>query len=363
MLAPLWPAPLPGLAWPLWLNLHASDLHHPALLLACAPALALCLDRLLGEPAARWHPVVWMGHWLDWAGRRIAPLAPAAAPVTTPDTPPPPDWPRFVLGALAWLAGAALFTGAAWALQTWLLTQPPWLAALALGLFFKPLMAWRMLHDEVLATETALHTGGLPAARQQLARLVSRDTRSLSPTQVRESAIETLAENLNDSLIAPLLWFTLLGLPGAALYRYANTADAMWGYPGPHPLGGAPRQWAWAGKWAARADDALSWLPARISAALLCLTAPRRASAHGQRALRQLPAQAAQTPSPNSGWPMAATALLLDIRLGKPGSYTLHPQGRPPQRADLLQACALCARTAYAASALASLTLLALLLV
>jgi adenosylcobinamide-phosphate synthase len=80
--------------------------------------------------------------------------------------------------------------------------------------------------------------------------------------QVRESAIESLAENLNDSVVAPLFWFALLGLPGAALYRFANTADAMWGYPGMR--GG--RYWQWAGKWAARADDVLSWVPARITA-------------------------------------------------------------------------------------------------
>jgi adenosylcobinamide-phosphate synthase len=85
--------------------------------------------------------------------------------------------------------------------------------------------------------------------------------------QVRESAIESLAENLNDSVVAPLFWFALLGLPGAALYRFANTADAMWGYPGMR--GG--RYWQWAGKWAARADDVLSWLPARITALLLAV--------------------------------------------------------------------------------------------
>ncbi|WP_143760170.1 CobD/CbiB family cobalamin biosynthesis protein, partial [Colwellia marinimaniae] len=91
------------------------------------------------------------------------------------------------------------------------------------------------------------------------------DVQPLDATAVRESAIESLAENLSDSVIAPLFWFVLLGLPGAALYRFANTADAMWGYPGMR--GG--RYWQWAGKWAARADDVLSWLPARLTALLL----------------------------------------------------------------------------------------------
>jgi len=93
--------------------------------------------------------------------------------------------------------------------------------------------------------------------------------------------IETLAENLSDSVVAPLLWFALLGLPGAALYRFANTADAMWGYPGVH--GG--RYWQWAGKWAAHADDVLNWLPARLTAGLLMLGA-------GRTLWQALPAQA-----------------------------------------------------------------------
>ncbi len=84
---------------------------------------------------------------------------------------------------------------------------------------------------------------------------------------MRESAIESLAENLNDSVVAPIFWFVLFGLPGAALYRFANTADAMWGYRGlRHGV-----NWEWAGKWAARADDVLSWLPARLTALLLVL--------------------------------------------------------------------------------------------
>ncbi|MDO5087182.1 MAG: adenosylcobinamide-phosphate synthase CbiB, partial [Comamonadaceae bacterium] len=253
----------------------------------------------------------------------------------------------------AWLAGAAWFTGAAWLLQAWLLSQPAWLAALALGLFLKPMLAWAMLHDEVLAVEGAL-TQSLAAGRQQLARLVSRDVTRLDATQVRESAIESLAENLNDSVIAPLFWFTLLGLPGAVLYRYANTADAMWGYHGVRPLGGAPRQWAWAGKWAARADDVLSWLPARLTALLLAL------AAGGRLPWRRLPREAAQTPSPNSGWPMAAMALALGVHLRKPGAYTLNPQGCAPGPADTLRACAIGSRCALAATLLACAALMVL---
>ena len=125
---------------------------------------------------------------------------------------------------------------------------------------------------------------------------------------MRESVIETLAENLNDSVVAPIFWFVLLGLPGAAVYRFANTADAMWGYRGTY----RGQHWEWAGKWAARADDALSWLPARLTAGLLMgVTRQVRFGA-----LRR---EAARTPSPNSGWPMAAMAMALGVSLGQAG--------------------------------------------
>ena len=178
----------------------------------------------------------------------------------------------------------------------------------------------------VAQVETALGQG-LQAGREQLAHLVSRDVQRLDEAGVRESAIETLAENLSDSVVAPLLWFALLGLPGAALYRFANTADAMWGYPGMH--GG--RHWQWAGKWAAHADDVLNWLPARLTAGLLMLGARRTL-------WRALPAQAALTPSPNGGWPMGAMALRLGVGLGKPGVYRLNAQAPAPQTVHTWQA-------------------------
>ncbi|BDT68256.1 cobalamin biosynthesis protein CbiB [Comamonadaceae bacterium OS-1] len=236
-----------------------------------------------------------------------------------------------------WWAGEATVYVAAWFLQKSILQLPQalgaWpgglLAALLLGLLLKPLLAWAMLRSEVLAVEAALH-GSLDAGRQRLAWLVSRDVAALTEGQVRESAIESLAENLNDSVVAPIFWFVLLGLPGAALYRFANTADAMWGYRGERN----GRHWEWAGKWAAWVDDVLSWLPARITAALLMVLAYRTE----WRALRQ---QARLTPSPNSGWPMAAMALCLGVRLGKPGVYTLHPAGRVPRAADTQRAVVL----------------------
>jgi adenosylcobinamide-phosphate synthase len=275
------------------------------LLLPLAIPIALLIDRAFGEPPAWAHPVVAMGRYLGFF--KLTKLPPA---------------PAFIAGALAWLAGAAAITFIALWLEGWvLLALQPWAStprllatALLIGLLLKPLLAWRMLADEAIAVETALEES-LPAGRQRLSRLVSRDTSALTDTEVREAAIETLAENLNDSVIAPLFWFAILGLPGAALYRFANTADAMWGY---------RDEREWCGKWAARADDLLSWLPARLTA--LVLMPP---------SLPRLLREARRTPSPNSGWPMAAMALRLNVKLSKPGVYTLHGAGGPTQAGHL----------------------------
>lgn len=285
--------------------------------------LAFAIDRWWGEPPARWHPVVGMGRYLGWAGRLVAPRE---------QDPPPPPARSFAVGALAWIAGAVVVGSLAVAVQAGLQALPAWAAALGLGIALKPLLAWRMLRDETAAVEDALATS-LAAGRAQLARLVSRDVDRLDEAGVRESAIESLAENLNDSVVAPVFWFALAGLPGAALYRFANTADAMWGYRGAR--GG--RVWDWAGRWAARADDLLSWLPARISALLIALA---------RRGLSWTPlrAEAARTPSPNSGWPMAAMALALDVRLGKPGAYVLNADAAVPTAAHARQAQLLASR-------------------
>jgi len=293
-----------------------------ALVMPVALLLALWIDRRWGEPPLAIHPVVWIGHYLKACGNFTVRCPPA---------------PAFVLGALAWVAGALLVGALAWALQAlalWQLArfiaQPQPAGALAaaalvaaMAWLLKSMLSWRMLTDEVGAVEAAL-CQSLPAGRERLSWLVSRDTANLSESQVRESAIETLAENLNDSVVAPIFWFVLLGLPGAAIYRFANTADAMWGYRGTY----RGQHWEWAGKWAARADDALSWLPARLTAGLLMLVI---------RQLRfgWLRREAARTPSPNSGWPMAAMALALGVSLGKPGVYTLNAAGRAPQAGDV----------------------------
>ncbi|MDO8284800.1 MAG: adenosylcobinamide-phosphate synthase CbiB [Rhodoferax sp.] len=317
---------LPNLVW-----LGYSTL--PAWLLGAAVLVALAVDRWLGEPPVRWHPVVWMGHYLGWGGRWVQARTRHSASVA-------PDYKAFWLGALVWIGGAAIVLIVSCTLQQVLLAaavplelgQGAWaqigagvLAALLLGLLLKPLLSWALLCSEVLAVERALrpaHGGSLASGRERLRWLVSRDVAALTETQVRESVIETLAENFSDSVVAPLFWFVLLGLPGAALFRFANTADAMWGYRGVYQ----GQNWEWAGKWAARADDVLCWLPARITGLLLLALAPQR--------WRQLRREAARTPSPNSGWPMAAMALALGLALHKPGVYALNASGCQPQPTD-----------------------------
>lgn len=318
-----------GLWGPLWANDAGASIAVLALL------VALLIDHCWGEPPVRWHPVVWIGHALAWASQRWAPTRASTGP----------DWHSFARFALFWCVLALLVSLAYAGLQTatlhyaaqvgqaWLSSS---LAALCLGVWLKPLFSWRMLRSEVQAVEAALGQS-VEAGRARLAWLVSRDVTSLDAVQVRESAIESLAENLSDSVIAPLFWFLLAGLPGAALYRLANTADAMWGYPGWRGHGPQARYWQWAGKWAARADDVLSWLPARLTALLLGLAA-------AGVPWRSLAQQARQTPSPNSGWPMAAMALALQIRLGKPGVYQLHPAGYLASASHSAQACRLAAR-------------------
>jgi adenosylcobinamide-phosphate synthase len=283
--------------------------------------LAALLDRGFGEPRNAWHPVAWFGRAMAPLGECLVRLPPRLA---------------LAAGALAWTLAVGAMAALGWLVQRELLLSLPghaaWLAALPLALLLKPAISFRMLRDEVAAVETAL-AQSLDAGRAQVARLCSRDVSMLDATAVRETAIETLAENLNDAWVAPLFWFAIAGLPGAWAFRAANTLDAMWGYRG---------RWEWAGKCAAHMDDLLAWLPARLTAALLWRPAVP---------WRRLAAEARHTPSPNGGWPMAAMALRLGVRLAKPGVYVLHAAGEPAQPQHMRHAL----RTASRAAALAVL--------
>lgn len=307
-----------------------------ATVLAGAVLFALALDRVFGEPPARLHPVVAMGQYLGALGQRVSRAAGGVARPTM----------EFWAGALAWCIGAVLVVAIAAVLWMAVRTlEAPWQAAL-LGLLLKPMLSWRMLRDEVKAVEAAL-AQSLEAGRQRVSRLVSRDVARLSESQVREAAVSTLAENLNDSVIAPLFWFAVAGLPGAALYRFANTADAMWGYKGIR----SGRDWTWGGKWSARADDVLSWLPARITALLIAFPS-------GFRCWSAVVTNASLTPSPNGGWPMGALAVSLGIRLIKPGVYQLNAQGRTARAHDTAMALRRCGQVVAMTALTAGLTAL-----
>lgn len=325
------------MVWSGLLQEHPASSLWAGLFMAVVLLAAMWTDRRWGEPPTPFHPVVWMGHGLQFCGRFIQRL-PAA--------------PAFVLGALAWCVGATAVGAVAFGIQ-FIALELVLLAIGALSLGGLPLiedlsaallmgallawslkcmLSWRMLRGEAEAVEAAL-AQSLEQGRERLSWLVSRDTTVLTAGEVRESAIESLAENLNDSVVAPVFWFVVFGLPGAAVYRFANTADAMWGYRGTY----RGQHWEWAGKWAARADDVLSWLPARLTAVLLALSA-------GGLHWAALRREARKTPSPNSGWPMAAMALALGIGLRKPGVYVLNPEGREPTASDMAAAQRLAAR-------------------
>jgi adenosylcobinamide-phosphate synthase len=274
--------------------------------------LALALDLLLGEPPARWHPVVWMGKLVAWLERR-APSGGAGR--------------QLAYGIAAEAACLAAVAAPAWLLER--RVRGRGLAgAVALAVALKPAFAVRALFEHSAPVESALRAGDLERARAAVGQIVSRDVRGLDEPRVAAAAIESLAENASDSVSAPLLYYWLLGLPGAYLYRMANTLDAMWGYRG---------RYEYLGKAAARLDDLLNLLHARVTAAatvVACGAAGGSAAGALECALRD----GARTASPNAGWPMAAMAGALGVKLEKVGHYTLNLGGPPPCSQDVRRA-------------------------
>ncbi len=265
--------------------------------------LAILLDFAFGDPPNRFHPVVLIGNFFNW-GRRHA-----------------PQRNRFQFGAIWTLAGVALFAVPLHLARWWPILRHP-LAGAAL---LKPVFAYRNLRRAVLAVDAALRADNLLEARRLLAwHLVSRNTESLSAEEVAAAAIESLAENLTDSVAAPLLAFSLGGLPTAWGYRVVNTADAMWGY--------RTTEFEQLGKFPARLDDVLNWLPARLMGWLIVLAAGK----HFRRAKNTMLTQHARTDSPNAGWTMAAMAGALGVTLGKRGVYSL-AGGTAPVRPNTIR--------------------------
>jgi adenosylcobinamide-phosphate synthase len=260
-----------------------------------AVVLAVGLDLATGEPSSPWHPVAWLGRALGWAerrapGRGVADGAAAVIAVTV----------------VAWIA--ARVVGLATRRLGW-----PGVALEALAL--KPTFAVRRLDEAAGGVESALRAGDLEAARARAGRdLVSRPTGELGADEVASAAIESVAENLVDSIAAPLLAYAWGGLPAAWTYRALNTADAMWGY--------RDSRYERFGKAAARLDDVANLVPARLGAAAL-VGGAALAGEDGSGAARVAWAQHGRTASPNAGWPMSAMAGALGIGLQKRGAYRL----------------------------------------
>lgn len=285
--------------------------------MAMIAAIALLIDALIGWPQALYRRI---GHPVTWLGRLIAALDRALNRGCA----------RGAKGALAALVVIAIAVIPAAFAQVWL---GPWAAAILAW----PLVAARSLDEHVRAVLHPLRQGDLPAARAATAMIVGRDvTRADSPALSRAS-IESLAENASDGVIAPLFWAAIGGLPGIVAYKAINTLDSMIGHR-------TPRHEAF-GAFAARLDDAVNLIPARLTAGLLALAAGGRARAAFTTARRDASAHR----SPNAGWPEAAMAGALGIRLSGPRIYAdrvadepwLNPGARDPGADDLVAALGL----------------------
>ncbi len=260
---------------------------------AATAALAVCLDLLLGEPRRR-HPLVGFG---SLAARIEGALNTAARA----------DRQRRALGALAVIGLVGLPTALLAALPRHALVDAVVLY-LALG--------WRSLCEHAGAVAAALAAGDVPAARLAVARMVSRDCAGLDAPGVASATVESVLENGNDAVFGALAWFAVAGAPGVLAFRLTNTLDAMWGYRSERFL-----HFGWA---AARLDDALNLVPARLTALGYALCGRTRPALSCWRT------QARAWKSPNAGPVMAAGAGALGVLLGGPARYHGAWQARPP---------------------------------
>jgi len=256
-------------------------------------AAALLVDRLVGDPQSRYHPVALLGRFIGWWGV-------------------PTRYPRGLQRA-AGVAGAVL-TAALFAAPFALVqvATPLWLYLIVAPFLLKVCLAWRALEEHTTAVVRALEEGGVDAGRARAGMMVSRDTAHLDPEHVLSAAYESMTENLVDSIISPLFYFGLFGLTGAAVFRAINTMDAMLGYRDERlRLGWFP----------ARADDIANFIPARLTG--LVLLAYFAAKGRFTPALEVLRRDAKNRPGFNGGIPMAAIAGGVGIRFEKPGVYTI----------------------------------------
>lgn len=272
--------------------------HDDALLLVVA---ALLLDALLGDPDWLWrrapHPVVWIGNgigWLEgWLNRESrSRQARQSAGVLT----------------VIIMVGAALLIGALFSD----LLHGHWIGFMAEALIASTLIAQRSLYQHVARVHRAFADGGLPAARQTVAMIVGRDPERLDDAGVARAAIESTAENFSDGIVAPVFWLALLGLPGLIAYKAINTADSMIGHRTDRYI-----DFGWA---AARLDDLVNLVPARLSGVLVALAAPI-AGGSILTSFKIMLRDARHHRSPNAGWPESAMAGALGVALSGPRVY------------------------------------------
>jgi adenosylcobinamide-phosphate synthase len=271
--------------------------------------LALVLDASLGEPPNAIHPVVWIGRAAGWLEQH----APEGATA------------QLLYGALltATVAGGAALSGVG---ISRVATRLPWPLGLLLeGWILKTTLSVRALVVAGKRVESHLEADDLEGARRAVTALVSRDPRALGAPLLVSAAVESLAENMADSIVGPLWYYALGGLPAALAYRAANTLDAMIGYHGRYER---------LGKAAARLDDLLNLVPARLSSALL-LAGGALAGGDVATGLELTRRDHGKTASPNAGWPMSTMAGLLAVRLEKPDHYRLGAELPTPDLAAI----------------------------
>nr|QDF42253.1 cobalamin biosynthesis protein CobD [Bradyrhizobium symbiodeficiens] len=284
--------------------------------------VAMAVDALLGWPSWLFAR---MGHPVTWLGRIIGAIDSGWNRASDP--------PAFRRGA--GIAGAlvviAFSVAVGWVLQV--LLPQGWIQIALLGVLAWPLVALRSLHDHVAAVAHPLLAGDIAAARDAVSRIVGRDPAALDEAGIARAAIESLAENASDGIVAPVFWGALFGLPGILGYKAINTLDSMIGHRSERH-----EAFGWA---AARIDDVANFIPARLTGFLFVLLAPRRSDA-----LTCMTRDARRHRSPNAGWPEAAMAGGLGVRLSGPriyhGSITNEPWlnegARDPRAADITEA-------------------------
>ncbi|WP_040304628.1 adenosylcobinamide-phosphate synthase CbiB [Ahrensia sp. R2A130] len=278
------------------------------LLLACA----IALDMAVGDPDWLWrrapHPVVWIGKligWVDDVQHRLFRSVTFQFAVGA--------WLLLVLAVIAFLI---------WLLVTTIQAVFPIFGWCFELLIVAVLIAQKSLSDHVAAVADGLQNNGLTGGRIAVAMIVGRDVEKLDETGVAAAAIESCAENFSDGVVAPILWYAILGLPGIVFYKAVNTADSMIGHRDPRH--------EWFGKPAAILDDLLNWPVARLSALLVFFVSLLGTASASVQDIWKVTLRDARTHrSPNAGWPEAAFAASLGIALGGPRIYHDGPVDAP----------------------------------